>query len=120
MVEHDPASAPLLRRAATYAVLNNRPETRQRWGVSPELVAQIRRLLVSGDTATAEKIVPDAVADDLSATSDVARAAAQARGIGATSVALPITDVSTAGDRVSWAQQVLAVAVATPDGAACG
>jgi 5,10-methylenetetrahydromethanopterin reductase len=106
LVEH--ASAGLLRRAATYAILNNRAEVRERWGVSPELVAQVRQLLVAGDTATAEKVTPDAVIDDLAIDADPVAAGAIAARIGATSIALPATDPATVGDQVAWARRVLA------------
>jgi hypothetical protein len=105
LVEHDTT---LLRRAATYAVLNNRAEVRERWGVSPDLVAQVRQLLVAGDTATAEKVIPDAVIDDLAIDADPVAAGAIATRIGAASIALPATDPATVGDQVAWARRVLA------------
>jgi hypothetical protein len=113
LVEHDDASAALLRRAATYAVLNNRAEVREGWGVSAELVAHVRQLLVAGDTALAEKQIPPSVMDDLTTDADPAIAGAIAARIGATSIALPATDAATVGDRVAWARRVLEVASAT-------
>jgi 5,10-methylenetetrahydromethanopterin reductase len=115
LVEHDDASAVLIRRAATYAVLNNRAAVRERWGVSPELVARVRKLLVAGDTATAEKEIPDAVIEDLATDADPVAAGAIAARIGATSIALPATDTATVADRVAWAERVLAAASVTAD-----
>jgi alkanesulfonate monooxygenase SsuD/methylene tetrahydromethanopterin reductase-like flavin-dependent oxidoreductase (luciferase family) len=108
LVEHDAASRSLLRRAATYALLNNRPQVRQRWGVDNDRVRRVRQLLLAGDLTNAAAEVPVAVADDLATGSDAAAAAALARRIGASGIALPITDVATVGDRVVWARQVLA------------
>ncbi len=112
IVEHDDTSRALLRRAASYAVLNNRSEVRERWGVNPELVARIRGLLVAGDTAAAEQQVPQPVIEDLTTDPDPAAAAAIASRIGATSIALPATDAASAGDRVAWARRVLDMASA--------
>jgi 5,10-methylenetetrahydromethanopterin reductase len=112
IVEHDDTSRALLRRAASYAVLNNRSEVRERWGVSPELVAHIRGLLVAGDTAGAEKQVPHAVIEDLTTAADPTAAGAIAARIGANSIALPATDAERVGDRVAWARRVLEVASA--------
>jgi 5,10-methylenetetrahydromethanopterin reductase len=108
LVEHDAASGVLLRRAATYAVLNNRAEVRERWGIGPEQVARVRRLLVAGEAASAAADVPGTVMDDLAIDPDPEVAGAIAARIGATGLALPVTDVATVGDRVAWARRVLA------------
>jgi 5,10-methylenetetrahydromethanopterin reductase len=110
LAEHDPASRDLLRRAAAYAVLNNRAEVRQRWGVSAASVARVRHLLVAGDTAAAENEVPGSVLEDLRTDDDVHAAGAVAAKIGATGIAVAITDLNSIGDRVSWARRVLAAA----------
>ncbi len=110
LVAHDDASRLLLRRAATYAVLNNRADVRARWGVDPDLVARVRRLLVAGDVATAENLIPDAVGQDLATDADPAVAGGVVAHIGAGAIALPVTDVASIGDRVAWARQVLAAA----------
>jgi 5,10-methylenetetrahydromethanopterin reductase len=113
LVERGPASRALLRRAAAYAVLNNRAETRERWRVSDDLVSRVRQLLVAGDTEAAERLVPDAVAEDLSAPRDVAAAANVAREIGASGIALAAIDTDEVEEQVNWARSVLA-AVAEP------
>jgi 5,10-methylenetetrahydromethanopterin reductase len=110
LVAHDQASDALLRRAATYAVLNNRVAVRQRWGVNEELVVEVRRLLVAGDTATAEAQIPIAVVDDLATDADPDVAGAIAAHIGATSVALPVVASGSIGDLVAWGRSVLAAA----------
>jgi alkanesulfonate monooxygenase SsuD/methylene tetrahydromethanopterin reductase-like flavin-dependent oxidoreductase (luciferase family) len=107
LVERDNASATLLRRAAAYAVLNNRDETRERWGVGPELVTRIRRLILAGDTDAAERLIPDAVAADLSVSRDVTAAAGVARQIGADGIALAAVDVNEVEEQVAWARSVL-------------
>jgi len=110
LVAHDDASRRLVRRAAPYAVLNNRADVRARWGVDPDLVARVRRLLVAGDVAAAENLIPDAVGQDLATDADPAVAGAVAAHIGAGAIALPVTDVASIGAQVAWARQVLAAA----------
>jgi len=114
LVERGEASRALLRRASAYAVLNNRDETRARWGVGDDLVARTRRLLLAGDTDAAERLIPDSVAEDLSAPRDVTAAAAVARQVGAGGLALAATDVDEVGEQVAWARSVLAASGAQP------
>jgi 5,10-methylenetetrahydromethanopterin reductase len=114
LVERDSASRALVRRAAAYAVLNNRDETRERWGVGPDLVARIRKLLLAGDTDAAERLVPDAVAADLSVSRDVNTAAGVAAGMGAAGIALAAVDVGEVEKQVAWARSVLAAGAAQP------
>ena len=108
LVERGKASRALLRRAAAYAVLNNRAETRERWGVGDDLTSRVRQLLLAGDTAEAERLIPDAVSEDLSIPQDVATAAEVARSIGATGITLAAVDVGDVGEQVAWARSVLA------------
>jgi len=108
LVERGKASRALLRRAAAYAVLNNRAETRERWGVGDDLTSRVRQLLLAGDTDEAERLVPDAVAEDLSIPQDVATAAEVARNIGATGITLAAVDVDEVGEQVAWARSILA------------
>jgi 5,10-methylenetetrahydromethanopterin reductase len=108
LVERGKASRALLRRAAAYAVLNNRAETRERWGVGDDLTSRVRQLLVAGDTDEAERLIPDAVAEDLSIPQDVATAAEVARNIGAAGITLAAVDVDEVGEQVAWARSVLA------------
>jgi len=82
---------------------------RERWGVGPEQVARVRRRLIAGEAASAEADVPRRVMEDLAADPDPEVAGAIANRIGATGLALPVTDVATVGDRVAWARRVLAV-----------
>jgi alkanesulfonate monooxygenase SsuD/methylene tetrahydromethanopterin reductase-like flavin-dependent oxidoreductase (luciferase family) len=108
LVERGSASRALLRRAAAYAVLNNRAETRERWGVGDDLTSRVRQLLLAGDTDEAERLIPDAVAEDLSIPQDVATAAGVARNIGAAGIALAAVDIGEVGEQVAWARSVLA------------
>jgi alkanesulfonate monooxygenase SsuD/methylene tetrahydromethanopterin reductase-like flavin-dependent oxidoreductase (luciferase family) len=108
LAERGKASRALLRRAAAYAVLNNRHETRERWGVGDDLVVRVRQLLLAGDTDAAERLIPDAVAADLSIPRDITAAAGVAAAIGATGMALAATDVAELGEQVAWARSVLA------------
>jgi hypothetical protein len=108
LVERGKASRALLRRAAAYAVLNNRAETRERWGVGDGLTSRVRQLLLAGDTDEAERLIPDAVSEDLSIPQDVATAAGVARSIGAAGITLAAVDVGDVGEQVAWARSVLA------------
>lgn len=115
LVERGPSSRALLRRAAAYAVLNNGEETRERWGVGADLVSQIRQVLLAGDTDAAERLVPDAVAEDLSAPRDVTAAANVASEIGASGVALAASNVDEVEEQVSWARAILAAVASRRD-----
>jgi 5,10-methylenetetrahydromethanopterin reductase len=108
LVERSAASRALLRRASAYAVLNNRDETRERWGVGDDLVVRARQLLLAGDTDKAERLIPDAVAEDLSTPQDVTSAAEEARKTGAAGIALAATNVDEVEEQVAWARSVLA------------
>jgi 5,10-methylenetetrahydromethanopterin reductase len=108
LVEWGKASRSLLRRASAYAVLNNRDATRERWGVGEDLVMRVRQLLLAGDTDAAERLIPDAVAEDLSVPRDVTTAAHVARETRAGGIALAATDVDEVGEQVAWARSVLA------------
>jgi 5,10-methylenetetrahydromethanopterin reductase len=114
LVESGPSSRGLLRRAAAYAVLNNREETRERWGVGDDLVSRVRQLLLAGDTDAAERLIPDAVAEDLSAPRDVTAAANVASEIGASGIALAAINVEEVEEQVSWARSVLAAVAERP------
>ncbi len=93
----------LLSRAATYAVLNNRPALRESWGVAPANVDRIRELLVSGRAQDAAALVPQAVFDDLATEREVNGAAAIAARIGATGIAVAATDLGRVAHDVQWA-----------------
>jgi alkanesulfonate monooxygenase SsuD/methylene tetrahydromethanopterin reductase-like flavin-dependent oxidoreductase (luciferase family) len=114
LVERGKASRALLRRASAYAVLNNRDETRERWGVGDDLVVRVRQLLLAGDTDAAGRLIPDAVAGDLSIPRDVTAAAGVARKIGATGMALAAIDVDEVDEQVAWARSVLAASADQP------
>jgi len=111
LVEQGKASRALLKRASAYAVLNNRDETRERWGVGDDLVARVRQLLLVGDTDAAERLIPDAVAEDLSTPRDVTTAAEVTRRIGASGIALAAVSVDEVEEQVAWARSVLAASV---------
>lgn len=110
LVDRGKAARALVRRAAAYAVLNNRRETRERWGVGDGLVLRVRQLLLAGDTEAAERLIPDAVAGDLSASPDVAAAATVVRETRASAIALAAIDVGEVEEQVTWARSVLAAA----------
>jgi 5,10-methylenetetrahydromethanopterin reductase len=107
--EHSDA---LLSRAATYAVLNNRPALRESWGVAPANVDRIRELLVSGRLQDAAALVPQAVVDDLATERDLNGAATTAARIGATGMAVAATDLGCVADDVQWARKVMEAASA--------
>ena len=69
----------------------------------------------AGDTDAAERLIPDAVAEDLSIPRDVTTAAGVARKIGATGMALAATDVDEVGEQVAWARSVLAARADQPE-----
>jgi 5,10-methylenetetrahydromethanopterin reductase len=108
LVERGQASRALLRRAAAYAVLNNRAAARERWGVTGALTGRVRELLLAGDTEEAERLVPDTVAEELSVPRDATAAAAVAAATGAAGIALAATDVGEIEEQVAWARSVLA------------
>ncbi len=110
LVERGNASRALLPRAAAYAVLNNSGAARERWAVADDLAARVRQLLLAGETDAAERLVPDAVAADLSTPRDVTAAAEVARKIGADGIALAATDVDEVAEQVAWARSVLTAA----------
>jgi hypothetical protein len=114
LVERAKASRALLRRASAYAVLNNRDETRERWGVGDDQVVRVRQLLLAGDTDAAERLIPDAVAGDLSSPRDVTAAAEVARQIGASGIARAAIEADEAEEQVAWARSVLAVGADQP------
>jgi hypothetical protein len=110
IVNHGGSSGALLRRAATYAVLNNTAQLRQRWGVDPASVDHIRQQLVAGHIDAAAALVPPAVLEDLAADTDPGRAGAVAAHIGATSIAVAATGLGDVAARVDWGRRVLAAA----------
>ena len=114
LVERGKGSRALLRRASAYAVLNNRDETRERWGVGDDLMVRARQLLLAGDTDKAERLIPDAVAEDLSTPQDVTTAAEEARKIGAAGIALAAIDIGEVDEQVAWARSVLAASADRP------
>jgi hypothetical protein len=114
LVERGKASRALLRRASAYAVLNNRDETRERWGVGDDLMERARQLLLAGDTDAAERLIPDAVAEDLSIPRDVTTAAGVATKIGAAGIALAAINVDEVDEQVAWARSVLAASADHP------
>jgi len=110
LVEHDDASAALLRRAATYAVLNK--PSRGCASVGESALRWWRTSGSSSSPATRlrpREAIPLSVIDDLTTDADPAVAGAVAARIGATSIALPATDAATVADRVAWARRVLEV-----------
>jgi hypothetical protein len=65
-------------------------------------------LRAAGDTDEAERLIPDAVAEDLLTPRDVSTAAGMARKIGAAGIALAATDDGKVDEQVAWARSVLA------------
>jgi len=103
---------------AAYATLNSRPARQAAWGLTPKQVTEVRRALVAGGAANAASLIPEAALADLIVTdTNVARVAAEAARLDVTSLALPVFDIATIGDRVAWARAVVdaaAAAVARP------
>ena len=114
VVNTGPSSKALLARVATYAVLNNRSSLRRSWGVKPEDVDRIRELLVAGAVDDAAALVPPSVARDLSADPDPEKAGAMAAKIGASGVAVAVTDLGDVEACVSWGRRALAAASTRP------
>jgi 5,10-methylenetetrahydromethanopterin reductase len=111
LVDHGGLSRQRVRTIAAYSVLNSRPAVQAGWGLAPDSVARLRQLLVGGGAAAAQELVPPAALDDLIVNdANPAQVAAIARGIGATSIALPAFSIDEVGDRVAWAREVLATA----------
>lgn len=107
LVEHDPSLRASIMHVAVYATLNTRRATRLEWGLTDELVEQIRATLVAGGTAAAVELVPDAALDDLllADTSPVS-VADRGRELGVGSLAVPGFSVETVGAHVAWAAAV--------------
>lgn len=98
-----------LASVAVYAVLNAGPVTSTRWGLEADQVDVIRQAMVGGDGEGARRLVSGAVLEDLVLSGPAARpaaVAAQARAIGAHSIAVPAFAVETVGARIEWARQV--------------
>jgi 5,10-methylenetetrahydromethanopterin reductase len=108
LVEHDDESRRQVIAIAAYSVLNSRRELRERWGIAPAQVTQLRRALVAGGAANAATFVPAEAVEDLVTAPDPIAVGARAASIGAASIALPAFDIETVGARVAWAREVLA------------
>ena len=109
LVVHDEVSAARIRTIAAYSGLNSNRTLQQSWGLTPATVDEIRRRLVRGGAEAAMELVPPGVVGDLVLPSaDPEVAAATARSIGATSLAVPAFDIASVGARVTWARAVLA------------
>jgi 5,10-methylenetetrahydromethanopterin reductase len=118
LVAHDQGTRDHLHRIGAYAVLNSSPSRQAAWGLDPERVAAIRAALVSGGAASATPLVPDAAFEDLILPSaDPADVGQRAAAIGAESIAIPAFDIATVGERVTWARDVIRVAVRTVEAA---
>jgi 5,10-methylenetetrahydromethanopterin reductase len=108
LVAHEPADRERGRVIAAYGVLNASPELRQRWGIEPALVDEIRSTLVAGGAEAATHLVPAHVVDDVvSPDPDPDRFAEQARAIGARHLAAPAHDLALVRPHVAWARSVL-------------
>jgi 5,10-methylenetetrahydromethanopterin reductase len=108
LVDHGGLSRERVRNIAAYSVLNSHSTVHQRWGMDRAAVEQLRQLLVGGGAAAAADLVPAAALDDLivaDPSPDNVRAIA--RGIGATSMALPAFSIDELPERVAWARRVL-------------
>jgi 5,10-methylenetetrahydromethanopterin reductase len=108
LVVHDEVSATRIRTIAAYSVLNSNRTLQRSWGIAPDTIDEIRRRLVRGGAEAAMELVPPGVVGDLVLpSSDPGVAAATARSIGATSLAVPAFDIASVGVRVAWAHAVL-------------
>ena len=104
LVEHDPSLRPSIMHVAVYASLNTRRAIRLRWGLTDDLVEQIRTALVAGGTAAATARVPDAALSDLLVPdADPHAVARRARSLGVASLAVPGFSVDSVGGHVRWA-----------------
>jgi 5,10-methylenetetrahydromethanopterin reductase len=109
LVDHGGESRQRVQTIAAYSVLNSRKEAQMRWGLDRPTLDRLRELLVGGGAAAAQDLVPASALDDLIITDpSPARVGAQARAIGATSIAVPAFSIEDVGDRVAWARGVLA------------
>jgi 5,10-methylenetetrahydromethanopterin reductase len=109
LIDHGGASRERVRNIAAYSVLNSRAEVRRRWGLGSLEVASLRELLVGGGAGAAADLVPVAALEDLVVSDPDPRHVAEiARGLGATSLALPAFSIAELPERVAWARQVLA------------
>ena len=109
LVAHDEVSTARIRTIAAYSVLNSNRALQQSWGLAPTTIDEIRRRLVRGGAEAAMELVPPGVIGDLVLPgADPEVAAAIARSIGATSLAVPAFDIGSVKARVAWARAVLA------------
>lgn len=107
LVEHDDAARTSILHVAVYASLNTRSDVRAGWGLSDDLVEQIRTELVRGGTAAASSMVPAAALADLVVEdSDPTVVAARARSLGVRSIAVPGFSVDSVAAHVRWAHSV--------------
>jgi 5,10-methylenetetrahydromethanopterin reductase len=109
LVDHGGLSRERVRTIAAYSVLNSSAALHARWGLARSDVERLRQLLIGGGAAAAADMVPRAALDDLIVSDpDPALVGALARGIGATSLALPAFSIDELPERVAWARKVLA------------
>jgi 5,10-methylenetetrahydromethanopterin reductase len=111
LVDYGGASRERARTIAAYSVLNSRRAVQNRWGLDDQSRARLRELLVGGGAAAAKGLVPPAALEDLVIVDpEPTKVGAQARQIGATSIALPAFAIEELPERVRWARAVLAAA----------
>lgn len=114
LVDHGGTDRQWARSTAAYSVLNSRRELQTRWGLDQAAVGRLRERLVAGGAASAADLVPPAALDDLLISDpDPDTVGALARQVGATSMALPVFDVTTLDKQVAWAKAVLDAGRAT-------
>ena len=110
LVRHGDAPQASILHVAVYASLNTAAAVRQAWGLDDARVEAVRKELVRGDVTAAAALVPPAALEDLVFEDpDPAPIAAIARGLGASSLAVPGFDPTTVGDHVGWANSVEAL-----------
>ena len=107
LVAHDETLLPSLLNVAVYASLNSRREYRIGWGLDDDLAVQIKNELVRAGTASAAKLVPTAVLDDLVlAERNPSCIAEIASGLGVLSLAVPGFSPESLPEHLEWAHQV--------------
>jgi hypothetical protein len=96
-----------VRAAVVYGLLNAREPIRRELGVDAVLEHQIRVRLEAGGMDDAAALVTDTAMKAFLAPDDARAAAAVARGLGASIIAIQGFDLKTLADRVEWAREVV-------------
>ncbi|MCB0998003.1 MAG: LLM class flavin-dependent oxidoreductase [Acidimicrobiales bacterium] len=107
LVTHTAADVERARTIAAYGIVNASPALRAAWGVGDDLVAEVRRRLVSGGAAAAAALVPDRVVHDVAVGPDAPAMRATIAELGIGAMAVPAHTIDEVGDRVAFARSLL-------------